>query len=440
MRPTPGTPLAPGARPAPGAPAPPAAGQPAPTPDDAAPRLEPGWKPHAGARVELGERKRIFVGDVFHVVVTVIAREAVAVNLPSGLDLGKFSLLKLESSDQERLDGQKVKHRFRLRVAAYSVGELTLPPIPVTYVPPREALADPPDDPAASVPALVITTPEVRQQVASVLANEPQPQLKQNAPPVTILVEDERMKIILVVILAVLVGVALGLLIYWLVRRRRRAGPPPVPARPAHEIALEKLARLRQAGYLERGEFKPFYFEVSEAIREYLGNRYGFDSLEMTTTELADALRAVPLQGVSYAELMQFLSDCDLVKFAKYIPPLQDAEAILEQAERIVQDTKVLPPEPEDEDDDEGEGDDGDEEKEKDKKKSEEGDEKGGRPAGSRPARADGDEAGESRWAGGLSATASPRATAGGRPGAQGAPGSKPAEGAEGAEGEVDRE
>ena len=65
------------------------------------------------------------------------------------------------------------------------------------------------------------------------------------------------------------------------------AGPkPPPPPRPPEEVALEKLGAVKTSGMLERGEIKEFHISVSEAIREYLGGRYGFDSLELTTEEL----------------------------------------------------------------------------------------------------------------------------------------------------------
>jgi len=309
------------------------------------PTLKPDWKPHAGLTVDLGDRKRVYVGDPFTVVVTVIARAEVAVNLPTSLHLGPFSQLGQAEESRETLDNGKVKHVFRFRVAGYQVGDLKLGPIPVTYVPPRRAFAQGMSDPTQAVPALVLAVPAVTQTVSSVMANEPSPQLKKNAPPMPIMVEDRRLKIALIVIAALLLGALLGAIAYWLYRRRKRTGPPPPPLRPAHEIALEKLAAVREAGFLERGEMKEFYLGVSEAVREYLGNRYGFDSLELTTSELEDEMRSKDLTGITHRELLHFLGDCDLVKFAKYIPPLEEAERSFAQAEHIVHATKFVAPE-----------------------------------------------------------------------------------------------
>lgn len=301
-----------------------------------------------GATIDLGRRKQVFMGDVFLVKITVISPASVSVNLPASLDLGDFSLVRRDALATEQLDGDRVKHTFTLRVSAFNVGELELPPIPVTYVPPREAFVTEPDA-SQPIPALVVTGPSLRQRISSVLANEPQPQLQKNAPPVPILVEDRRMRTVVIVLVALLLGAALGFAIFYILRTRRRHGPPPPPPRPADEIALEKLAAIREAGFLARGELKELYLGVSEAIREYLGNRYGFDSLELTTTELSEQLRGVTLVGLTFDELMLFLMDCDLVKFAKYIPPFEEAERILAQAEHIVRVTRFVPTQEEDE-------------------------------------------------------------------------------------------
>ena len=148
----------------------------------------------------------------------------------------------------------------------------------------------------------------------------------------------------------------LGAVIALLVRRRLRARRPPVPAvppRPAHEIAMERLDRLGTL-LAQGGDLRPFYFGLSEAIRDYLGGRFGFDSLEMTTEELIAAMRRVPAdetRGVLGSEIEGWLSGCDLVKFAKLAPSVEQARGALETAIRMVEATRprveAPPPVPE---------------------------------------------------------------------------------------------
>jgi len=123
-------------------------------------------------------------------------------------------------------------------------------------------------------------------------------------------------------------------------RRGERPGPPP---RPAHEIALERLDRLGALGFLENADNRPFYFAVSEVIRDYLGGRYGFDSLEMTTDELIAELKRQAGRELILGEIQGWLSACDLVKFAKVSPTAGEARGALESAIRIVTTTRPAP-------------------------------------------------------------------------------------------------
>jgi hypothetical protein len=151
-----------------------------------------------------------------------------------------------------------------------------------------------------------------------------------------------------------LAAAGLGAVIALLVRRRlrnRKPAAPAIPPRPAHEVAMEKLDRLG-ALLAEGGDLRPFTFQLSEAIREYLGGRFGFDSLEMTTEELVATMRRVPLEtsrGVVGSEIEGWLSACDLVKFAKIAPSPEQARGALETAIRMVAATRPrpeLPPPP----------------------------------------------------------------------------------------------
>jgi hypothetical protein len=96
-------------------------------------------------------------------------------------------------------------------------------------------------------------------------------------------------------------------------------------------------------GFLENADNRPFYFAVSEVIREYLGGRYGFDSLELTTDELCAELRKRSGRDLVLGEIQGWLSACDLVKFAKISPSAAEARGALEGAIRIVATTRPAP-------------------------------------------------------------------------------------------------
>jgi hypothetical protein len=284
--------------------------------------------PTVAARLQAGDA--VHVGDAVVLVVTAISRRNVPVNLPGALDLGAFSVLDRKESEQDLGDG-RVRHEFTLTIAAYEPGDKEVPPVEVTYL-------------GGSGDVRTARTTALPVKLTSLIANEPEPALKDATGPVSVLEENR----VVIYGAAGLFAAALGALVTFLVVRRLRArvaarpGPPP---RPAHEIALEKLDRLGQYGFLEDADNRPFYFAVSEIIREYLGARFGFDSLELTTDELVEELRRTADRelGIHGAEIRGWLAACDLVKFAKISPSATEARGALETALRIVTTTRPRP-------------------------------------------------------------------------------------------------
>jgi hypothetical protein len=138
--------------------------------------------------------------------------------------------------------------------------------------------------------------------------------------------------------IALAVLVALALLHRWWKRRPKVVAPPP-PPRPPWDVALEELTAVRLAELVQKGRYAEHFDRVSDAVRRYLGARYGFDGLETTTREALAALGRVSPRVPVFTEIQLFLEDADLVKFAKRTPEEAECQAVLEQAEQLVQRT-----------------------------------------------------------------------------------------------------
>jgi hypothetical protein len=131
---------------------------------------------------------------------------------------------------------------------------------------------------------------------------------------------------------------AAGALVYrFFNRARAQAALSP---RPADEVALEALARLRRDGLLEKGEQVEFYVRLSSIIRAYLENRFHLRAAEMTTEEFLQAAQKARELSQKHRPLLgQFLSEADLVKFARHRPRMEDAERAYEAAREFVTST-----------------------------------------------------------------------------------------------------
>ena len=86
---------------------------------------------------------------------------------------------------------------------------------------------------------------------------------------------------------------------------------------------------------------KPFCTVVSDAVRLYLEERFGLRAPERTTDEfLGDLSRSAALTQAQKKSLEQFLSSCDMVKFAKYEPQRPELEVLYNSAVRLIEETE----------------------------------------------------------------------------------------------------
>lgn len=144
----------------------------------------------------------------------------------------------------------------------------------------------------------------------------------------------------LVILSAVILGAA-GLA-YFLWRRRAVAsGQVPLQQHAPWEIALERMAILEAKQYPAKGQFKPYYIELADIIRHYLEGRFRIKAPEMTTEEFLSYLRlSAALKDEHKQALRDFLNGCDMVKFAKHEPSVQDAAANFQLAKRLIEETR----------------------------------------------------------------------------------------------------
>ncbi|MDF3070249.1 MAG: hypothetical protein K0R38_5850 [Polyangiaceae bacterium] len=211
--------------------------------------------------------------------------------------------------------------------------ELTLPPLPITVA-------------RASGDLITLCTQPHRIVIEDPTSSTPNPKPKPNPPPRSQREEWTFLKqAVGVGAIALLVGALLAFFIgRWL--KRPRPVPPPPPPRPPWEVALEALHDLRHAGLTHEGRFAEHFDRVSDIVRRYLGDRYGFDGLECTTREMLFELRRTTPRIPVLDECERFLRQADLVKFARLTPTEPECTAAVADAALIIERTVPAPPLP----------------------------------------------------------------------------------------------
>lgn len=140
---------------------------------------------------------------------------------------------------------------------------------------------------------------------------------------------------------ALLVAVPLALLA-WVWWRRRRSAPTPEQVRES--AAARARNRLSEAwGFLEQPE--RFCTLLSEIVRVYLEERFGLRAPDRTTEEFLEGLRESLALDLRHKEMLgEFLTQCDLVKFARGEPGREDLERLHQMAAGLVEDTGAVAP------------------------------------------------------------------------------------------------
>ena len=148
--------------------------------------------------------------------------------------------------------------------------------------------------------------------------------------------------------IALAVALLLAGVIYLLVRYLHKRGKrisdlfKPAPPVPAHIVAIEALEKLRNEKLWQNNKHKQYYSGLSDILRTYLAGRFEVGAMEMTTDEIADALREVDIEQKSKMDLLSVLRDADLVKFAKATPEASENELAYDKAFYFVENTKPV--------------------------------------------------------------------------------------------------
>jgi len=131
----------------------------------------------------------------------------------------------------------------------------------------------------------------------------------------------------------------------WRTTRAERSveeGPTPEERRlAAHVAALERLRLLRASRHLEENRIEPFYVELTDILRRYLGDRFSVPAIDRTTTELRPELTAAAIPEVDISWLTGLLERADLSKFARTAPSTDRALGDLGDVETFVERTRL---------------------------------------------------------------------------------------------------
>ena len=110
---------------------------------------------------------------------------------------------------------------------------------------------------------------------------------------------------------------------------------------------MKEIEQIKADKMVTAENSKEYYTKLTDTLRKYIEERYGFSAMEMTSSEIIDRLMATINQESgdrrqeSMDELRQLFTTADLVKFAKYSTLINENDANLVNAINFINQTKL---------------------------------------------------------------------------------------------------
>ena len=270
------------------------------------------------------------VGDYINLIIQVEHNKNISISNPVLSDsTSKVEIIKQESPEVENHNGNLIS-TFRFIISKYDSGNVTIPPIPVLYkVTGNQELQTAYTNPVNfTVHTLKIL---------------PGGEIKDVKAPIKIPLDWVD---ILIWILIVLIILGLAFYLYARYKKKKMMEVKKVRKviqKPPHVIALYELRALDQQQLWQKGMIKEYHSKITEIIRRYFQDQFYLPALELTTSEVMQYLKQVKRAEIIIDTTFNFLSNADLVKFAKFKPMASINEEMMKQATEIVEKTKPAP-------------------------------------------------------------------------------------------------
>ena len=110
-----------------------------------------------------------------------------------------------------------------------------------------------------------------------------------------------------------------------------------------HQRAMNEIDRIKAERMVSSENQKEYYTLLTDTLRKYIQERFGFSAMEMTSSEIITHLRQLGDRQM-LDELQSLFETADLVKFAKYSTLINENDLNLVHAIEFIRSTKQEAP------------------------------------------------------------------------------------------------
>ena len=107
-----------------------------------------------------------------------------------------------------------------------------------------------------------------------------------------------------------------------------------------HQKAMTEIEKIKAERMASSEDQKAYYTRLTDTLRVYIEERFGFNAMEMTSSEIIERLQQAEDRKM-IDELRELFTTADLVKFAKYSTLINENDANLVNAIEFINTTKL---------------------------------------------------------------------------------------------------
>jgi hypothetical protein len=273
------------------------------------------------------ERDSALIGEQFEFRITILSDKSLHSIIP--LDDKLFpGEIEVISEDSDSADTEPKEYFFQYTITAFDSGNFVINSIPVLV----NDFSDL-DTLFSQARELTFLMPEVDTTAA----------IKDIKDPINTPFQLKELLPVAPYMGGGLILVAIALLVYFFIYRKKKEAGIAVKSLPAHVRALQSLDRIKKEKLWQRGEVKEYYSQLSDTVRIYIEERFHIPAMESVTWEILDDFKKHAWDDEGLMELLEsLLLLSDLVKFAKEDPTPAENETNLNNAYIFIEKTKEV--------------------------------------------------------------------------------------------------
>lgn len=230
-------------------------------------------------------------------------------------DFTPFDFVGQRGIERKEENG-KMTYKIEYVLVAYEKGELETPPQTVYFKDKKGKEGE-------------VSTDKIKIVVKGIVPKDKKDIMPEKGP-IEIEVKGNKAVWVLAVISLIMAVIIIGALIY-MKQVMGYSEKPFIPALTPKDMALAELDRIKGLGLVEKGDFKEFHKLISDCLKRFVCDGIHIPTSGFMTTELFKRI-----QGDKGTRVQDILTDCDIVKFAGYMPTNDESMDCIERAKAVM--------------------------------------------------------------------------------------------------------